>query len=117
MAGRFPILREANERRSFAIGPTGLDTDAQMLTITPGNLIFEKLLLHWLTANKSRKFQNALPDTSGAKSHLRPIRIVWCLERYHATKVSDVGVDLSLKRRSPNRLPRGTRLRKTHSFI
>jgi len=38
----------------------------QTLTITPGNLIFEKLLLHWLTANKSRKFQNALSGTSGA---------------------------------------------------
>ncbi|KCZ57418.1 hypothetical protein HY30_04420 [Hyphomonas chukchiensis] len=40
-----------------------MDNDAQMPTITPGNLIFEKLLLHWLAANKARKFQNALSDT------------------------------------------------------
>lgn len=65
MAGRFPILRQANEPRSFAIGRTGLDSDTQMPKITPGNLIFEKFLLHWLTATKSRRFQNALSDTSG----------------------------------------------------
>jgi len=49
------------------------------------------------------------------KYHLGPIRIVWYLERYHATKVSDAGVYRTLKRHGLNRLPRGTRLRKVHT--
>jgi len=42
-----------------------MDIDARVLMITPGNLTFGKLLLHWLIANKSRKTQNALSHTSG----------------------------------------------------
>jgi len=40
-----------------------MDIDARMPTITPGILIFGNLLLHWLTANKSRNFQIALSGT------------------------------------------------------
>ncbi|HCJ15973.1 MAG TPA: hypothetical protein DHV57_00985 [Hyphomonas sp.] len=54
-----------------------MDIDTRMLKITPGILIFGNLLLHWLIANKSRKFQNALSAPSfgwrapGAKLALR----------------------------------------------
>ena len=49
------------------------------------------------------------------KYHLRPIRIVWYLARYHGIKISDAGVYRILKRNGLNRLPRGTRMRKLHS--
>lgn len=49
------------------------------------------------------------------KYHLGPIRIVWCLERYHGIKISDAGVYRILKRSGLTRLPGGTRVRKLHT--
>jgi hypothetical protein len=49
------------------------------------------------------------------KYHQRPIRIVWCLARYHRIKISDAGVYRILKRNGLNRLPRGTRMRMLHT--
>jgi hypothetical protein len=45
--------------------------------------------------------------------HLGPIRIVWYPARYHDIKISDAGVYRILRRHGLNRLPRGTRVRKT----
>ena len=47
--------------------------------------------------------------------HLGPIQIMWYLARYHGIKISDAGVYRILKRHGLNHLPRGTRLRKTHT--
>jgi transposase InsO family protein len=44
-----------------------------------------------------------------------PMRIVWCLARYHDIKICAGGVSHILKRNSLNRLPRGTRLRTVHT--
>ncbi|MHA3977058.1 IS481 family transposase [Halovulum sp. GXIMD14794] len=49
------------------------------------------------------------------KYHLGPMLIVWYLERYHGTMISDAGVSRILCRNGLNRLPRGTRLRKVHT--
>jgi transposase InsO family protein len=49
------------------------------------------------------------------KYHLGPMRIVWYLERYHGTRISDAGVYRILCRNGLNRLPRGTRVRKVHT--
>ena len=49
------------------------------------------------------------------KYHLRPMRIVWYLERYHDIKMSDATVSRILRRHGLNRLPRGTRMRKVHT--
>ncbi len=49
------------------------------------------------------------------KYHLGPMRIVWYLERYHDIKISDATVSRILHRHGPNRLRRGTRMRKVHT--
>ena len=43
------------------------------------------------------------------KYHLRPMRIVWHLERYHGIRISDAGVYRILCRNGLNRLARCTR--------
>ncbi len=49
------------------------------------------------------------------KYHLRPIRIVWCLEGYHGIRVSDAGVYRILRRHGMNRLPRKVGRRAVHT--
>ena len=49
------------------------------------------------------------------KYHLGPIRVMWCLERYHGIKLSDAGIYRILKRNGLNQLPGGTRVRKIHT--
>ena len=47
------------------------------------------------------------------KYHLGPQRITWYLERYHGIQISGAGVYRILRRNGLNRLPRGTRVRKS----